>query len=381
MDDSKPLMKILRDMGYDVKTASNTLSDEAVKKIREVVAPHMDQARKGTSPPVAKAEDTKKSSTPAQGAKVRVPERVVRIANRATSAEKEAILDRHRRKQAGESPVESALEAKQATLEPVIAPPPPPPVVEVAPAPPEIVVEVPAPVEAPSLPEVVAATEVARPGEAARPRPAPVDQQSAGEQRERPPVAPVPIAPVPVQPPAPAATDNRQGNFQKPAGGPKTREISPSRGGGPAGGAKKPVKPGVSVAPGLTHQQKPQGRFGGRQQHGRGGPRRGHSSHSHVRVETVKALDLPEFISVADLASRLGISPGEVIKALIKEGQMVSINQALDYGTAARLAADQGFTVGESADEIADMELLETEDISETNYSKGSLLLILQQYD
>ena len=36
MDDSKPLMKILRDMGYDVKTASNTLSDEAVKKIREV---------------------------------------------------------------------------------------------------------------------------------------------------------------------------------------------------------------------------------------------------------------------------------------------------------------------------------------------------------
>jgi len=72
MDDSKPLMKILRDMGYDVKTASSTLSDEAVKKIREVVAPHMDQARKETPLPVAKVEEPKKkNSAPAQGAKGR----------------------------------------------------------------------------------------------------------------------------------------------------------------------------------------------------------------------------------------------------------------------------------------------------------------------
>jgi translation initiation factor IF-2 len=82
-------------------------------------------------------------------------------------------------------------------------------------------------------------------------------------------------------------------------------------------------------------------------------------------VETVKALDLPELISVADLASRLSISPGEVIKALIKEGQMVSINQALDYATAARLAEGYGFIVAESIDELPDMDLLETEDDGE----------------
>ena len=35
MDDTKPLIKILKDMGYDVKTASNTLSDEAVRRIRD----------------------------------------------------------------------------------------------------------------------------------------------------------------------------------------------------------------------------------------------------------------------------------------------------------------------------------------------------------
>ncbi|MBT9586229.1 translation initiation factor IF-2 [bacterium] len=359
MDDSKPLMKILRDMGYDVKTASNTLSDEAVKKIREVVAPHMDQARpKETHMP--KVDEPKKNTAPVPAAKMRTPDRVVRIANRATSAEKEAILDRHRRKLLGESPVETALEAKQSIQEPVVVPPP---VVEVAPPVAEVVIEEispqapvtapviaatgAAPVEAPKVTEAQAAVD------AGRPRPVPVDQQIAAEYRDRPtPAAAVPVAPAP---PAPAAPDNR-GGFQKPPGGPKTREISPSR------GPKKPVKPGVSVAPGLTHQQKPPGRFG-RHQGGRGGPRR--HSNVPVRVETVKALDLPELISVADLASRLSISPGEVIKALIKEGQMVSINQALDYATAARLAEGYGFIVAESIDELPDMELLETEDDGE----------------
>mgnify|MGYP000353754261 CR=1 FL=1 len=46
MEDSKPLMRILRDMGYKVKTASSGLSPDAVRKIREVVAPHIEQARR-----------------------------------------------------------------------------------------------------------------------------------------------------------------------------------------------------------------------------------------------------------------------------------------------------------------------------------------------
>ena len=356
MDDSKPLMKLLRDMGYDVKTASNTLSDEAVKKIREVIAPHMEQARKENPPPVPKVNEPKKAAAAQAAARLvpRAPERVVRIANRATSAEKEAILDRHRRKLLGESPVETALEAKQATQEPVIVPPTP--VVEEVVAPtPEVMAE-----------EAAAAAEVARPAEVnaqdpsrnadGSQRPRPVDQQIAAEYRDRSAAqAPPPSAP---QPPV----DNRAPFKPNQPGGPKTREISPSR-----GPKKGPNKPGVSVAPGLTHQQKPPGRFGGRHQGGgRGGPRRSHHHQQPARVETVKALDLPELISVGDLAGRLSITPGEIIKALIKEGQMVSINQALDYATASRLAQQYGFVVGESADELPDLELLEPED--ETGY-------------
>lgn len=361
MDDSKPLMKLLRDMGYDVKTASNTLSDEAVKKIREVVAPHMEQARKETPAPVAKVDEPKKTAAPAARVVApATPNRVVRIANRATSAEKEAILDRHRRKLSGESPMETALEAKQSIQEPV-APPPVPVVEEVPPPVPEPVVEEQAPPVEPPAPQPVAETprpvEAAPTPEAARPgenRPRPVDQQIAAEYRER------TTAPTP-PPPAPPV-DNRGGFRPNQPGGPKTREISPSRGPIKKGG---PQKPGVSVAPGLTHQQKPPGRFGGRPQGGRGGPRRSHQHHA-PRVETVKALDLPELISVADLAGRLSTSPGELIKALIKEGQMVSINQALDYATAARLAEQYGFVVQESADELPDLDLLESEDNGDT---------------
>ncbi|MBX3167105.1 MAG: translation initiation factor IF-2 [Candidatus Eremiobacteraeota bacterium] len=348
-------------MGYDVKTASNTLSDEAVKKIREVVAPHMEQARKETPAPVAKVDEPKKTAAPAARVVApATPNRVVRIANRATSAEKEAILDRHRRKLSGESPMETALEAKQSIQEPV-APPPVPVVEEVPPPVPEPVVEEQAPPVEPPAPQPVAETprpvEAAPTPEAARPgenRPRPVDQQIAAEYRER------TTAPTP-PPPAPPV-DNRGGFRPNQPGGPKTREISPSRGPIKKGG---PQKPGVSVAPGLTHQQKPPGRFGGRPQGGRGGPRRSHQHHA-PRVETVKALDLPELISVADLAGRLSTSPGELIKALIKEGQMVSINQALDYATAARLAEQYGFVVQESADELPDLDLLESEDNGDT---------------
>lgn len=344
MDDSKPLIKILRDMGYDVKTASNTLSDDAVKKIREVVAPHMDQARKEVPPPPVKVEEQKKPAAVPSRPNVRVvkpADRVVRIASRATSAEKEALLDRHRRKLLGET-VESAQEAKQAIQEPVA-----PPVVEPAPVVVPEVAKEPEPVPAVAT-EVAAPTAVAEVATADRSRYVPPEQQVAAEYRGAP-VAPAVPPPPPTAPPAQEFRDSRPG-FNKPAG-PKTREISPSR------GPKKPVKPGMAVAPGLTHQKAPNRRGGG------GRHRR--PEHRAVRVETEKRLELPELISVADLASRLSIPAGEVIKSLIREGQMVSINQALDYATAARLAENYGFIVEESVDELPDLELVESEDSSE----------------
>lgn len=57
-----------------------------------------------------------------------------------------------------------------------------------------------------------------------------------------------------------------------------------------------------------------------------------------------KVLMLPASISVRDLASRMGISPIDVIKELMNNGVMANINQMIDFDTAAIVASELGFT-------------------------------------
>lgn len=62
-----------------------------------------------------------------------------------------------------------------------------------------------------------------------------------------------------------------------------------------------------------------------------------------------KTLELPEQIMVRDLAEAMGVSPIELIKALMNAGIMANINQVLDYDTAAIVAEDMGYKVAEPA--------------------------------
>src|SRR5215467_5993990 len=58
-------------------------------------------------------------------------------------------------------------------------------------------------------------------------------------------------------------------------------------------------------------------------------------------------IELPSVVSVADLAGTLGVPVTQVIKALFTNGTVATINQALDYDTAAVVATDLGFEVRE----------------------------------
>ena len=53
-------------------------------------------------------------------------------------------------------------------------------------------------------------------------------------------------------------------------------------------------------------------------------------------------IELPRSISVKQLAELLGASAIEVIKQLMRNGVMASINQAIDYQAAAAVAAGFG---------------------------------------
>lgn len=52
---------------------------------------------------------------------------------------------------------------------------------------------------------------------------------------------------------------------------------------------------------------------------------------------------LPEYLTVRELAEQLGASPIDVMKRLIANGIMASINQQIDYDTAAIVAEEMGF--------------------------------------
>lgn len=56
-----------------------------------------------------------------------------------------------------------------------------------------------------------------------------------------------------------------------------------------------------------------------------------------------KIVELPGFLTVRELAERMHASPIEVIKELMGNGVMASINQQIDYDTAAIVAAEMGF--------------------------------------
>jgi len=75
---------------------------------------------------------------------------------------------------------------------------------------------------------------------------------------------------------------------------------------------------------------------------GRGGDRDQMPSQSMPIEATVQEVHVPETISVADLAHKMSVKAAEVIKQLMKLGQMVTINQQLDQETAMIVVEEMG---------------------------------------
>ncbi len=75
---------------------------------------------------------------------------------------------------------------------------------------------------------------------------------------------------------------------------------------------------------------------------GRRGDRDGGSNFAAPVEQQVHEVHVPETISVADLAHKMSVKASEVIKQLMKLGQMVTINQQLDQETAMILVEEMG---------------------------------------
>jgi translation initiation factor IF-2 len=62
-----------------------------------------------------------------------------------------------------------------------------------------------------------------------------------------------------------------------------------------------------------------------------------------------RVIELPRALTVKELSDRLKLTPVDIIKELMKNGVMATINQIIDYDTAAIVAEDLGFETAEAA--------------------------------
>jgi translation initiation factor IF-2 len=165
--------------------------------------------------------------------------------------------------------------------------------------------------------------------------------------------------------PAPKPKAAEPATLHKPATTAKPGEAKPAESTGngarPKPGDKKSIK-SANVASTWSDEKKrgapgggmkgrggaaaPGGRDGWRAGGGRGGRRGGHDDReSNFQAPTeaiVKDVHVPETITVAELAHKMSVKASEVIKQLMKLGQMCTINQVLDQETAMIVVEEMG---------------------------------------
>ena len=90
----------------------------------------------------------------------------------------------------------------------------------------------------------------------------------------------------------------------------------------------------------------------------------GDSQHAFQRptAPVIKEVAVPDTISVGDLAQRMSVKAGELIKTLMKMGMMVTINQVLDQETAILVVEEMGHTAVAQKDEDVEVEILAAAD-------------------
>jgi len=159
-----------------------------------------------------------------------------------------------------------------------------------------------------------------------------------------------------------AAKAGLKGTLHKPAGTVAAKPAAGATAGaaGAAAGAGKEVKSAKLSSSWAGDPAKKKGiptrgdtgAGAGRNSNWRGGPRgrrgsndRGHDDHHQQQAPAeVRVLEVhvPETITVAELAHKMAVKASEVIKHLMKLGQMVTINQPLDQDTAMILVEEMG---------------------------------------
>jgi translation initiation factor IF-2 len=276
------------------KRAAATTETAAQKKVEQVVQAAQPEA---AAPAVATEQDDERAAAEraAQREAAKKAEDAARLAAEKTRAEQEEISKRRAKAEAEARAIREMMNTPRKAAQPKAPEPAAAPAAAVKPA------------EAPKVAEAKGTLH-----KPARP---------PGEAPARP-AAKKPVAATPSATPAPSAGDKK-----KPGAG---------KGGWQDDAAKRR---GIKTRGDTS---------GGVDRGWRGGPKgRGKHQDQNTTFQAptepiVREVHVPETITVADLAHKMAVKASEVIKSMMKLGQMVTINQMLDQETAMIIVEELG---------------------------------------
>ncbi|MBB3763221.1 translation initiation factor IF-2 [Sphingomicrobium lutaoense] len=103
--------------------------------------------------------------------------------------------------------------------------------------------------------------------------------------------------------------------------------------------------------------------------------------HSGPREKTVRDVVVPDSITVAELAKRMGEKAADLVKSLFNMGMMVTVNQTVDQDTAELLVNEFGHKVQRVSESDVDIDTSEDVDPEDTLKSRPPVVTIMGHVD